>query len=144
MPWKRVDVMKERARFVARALAPDRNMSELCRQFGISRPTGYQWVGRYQEGGSFAKLSEHSRRPHRSPRQTPEAVEERVVELRRRYGWGARKLAVLLEREGIRVQEWTVHRILRRQGYVQKEDSRAACLETIRAGGAQRAVADGL
>ena len=144
MPWKRVDVMEERVRFVARALAPDRNMSELCRQFGISRPTGYQWVGRYQEGGSFAKLSEHSRRPHRSPRQTPEAVEERVVELRRRYGWGARKLAVLLEREGIRVQEWTVHRILRRQGYVQKEDSRAACLETIRAGGAQRAVADGL
>ena len=86
MPWKRVDVMEERVRFVARALAPDRNMSELCRQFGISRPTGYQWVGRYQEGGSFAKLSEHSRRPHRSPRQTPEAVEERVVELRRRYG----------------------------------------------------------
>ena len=95
---------------------------------GISR-TGYQWVGRYQEGGSFAKLSEHSRRPHRSPRQTPEAVEERVVELRRRYGWGARKLAVLLEREGIRVQEWTVHRILRRQGYVQKEDSRRPALK---------------
>ena len=129
MPWKRVDVMEERVRFVARALAPDRNMSELCRQFGISRPTGYQWVGRYQEGGSFAKLSEHSRRPHRSPRQTPEAVEERVVELRRRYGWGARKLAVLLEREGIRVQEWTVHRILRRQGYVQKEDSRRPALK---------------
>ena len=67
-----------------------------------------------------------------------------MVELRRRYGWGARKLAVLLEREGIRVQEWTVHRILRRQGYVAEGRLQAACLETIRAGGAQRAVADGL
>ncbi len=129
MPWKVQDVMEERIRFVARAIAPERNMSQLCREFGISRSTGYHWVSRYQKVKSFRNLTERSRRPHRSPRRTPAALEERVLELRNQYGWGARKLEVLLSREGIRVQERTINRILKRQGLVRKEEVQRPALK---------------
>ena len=41
MPWKECSVMDERLQFVARRLAGEA-MAELCREFGISRKTGYK------------------------------------------------------------------------------------------------------
>ena len=41
MPWKDVTVMDERIRFVARLLEGEQ-MAGLCREFGISRKTGYK------------------------------------------------------------------------------------------------------
>jgi transposase-like protein len=41
MPWKECKRMDERLRFVARLLAGEK-MSQVCREFGISRPTGYK------------------------------------------------------------------------------------------------------
>jgi hypothetical protein len=48
MSWKECSVMDERMQFVARRLAGE-PMAELCREFGISRKTGYKIVDRYQE-----------------------------------------------------------------------------------------------
>jgi transposase-like protein len=39
MPWKGCSVMDERLRFVAKLLDGEA-MSEVCREFGISRKTG--------------------------------------------------------------------------------------------------------
>jgi transposase InsO family protein len=90
-------------------------MSALCREFAISRPTGYLWLGRYREGKSIQELGEHSRRPQHSPQETAREVQRRVVELRgRRPDWGARKLRVLLQGEGIELPAVTIHRILQR------------------------------
>ena len=41
MPWKECSVVEERLRFVARLLDGEA-MTELCREFGISRKTGYK------------------------------------------------------------------------------------------------------
>ncbi len=61
MPWKASSVMEERLRFVARLLEGEA-MTEICREFGISRKTGYKIFDRYREHGLEA-LSDRSRRP---------------------------------------------------------------------------------
>jgi transposase InsO family protein len=116
MPFKETRVMDERIRFVLRALDRDCSFSFLCKEFGISRPTGYLWLRRYREVGSVLSLREHSRRPHHSPRKSPEELEDRVVILRLAYGWGARKLRELLVSEGFTVSESTINRILKSFG----------------------------
>lgn len=116
MPWKASSVMDERIRFVIEASRRERPLAAVCRDFGISRPTGYTWLSRYRTTGRVQDLQEHSRRPHRCVRQTEEAVTDRVVSLRLAYGWGARKLQVLLEREGVHISASTINRILKRQG----------------------------
>ena len=126
MPWKATDVMEQRIRFVARAVVPGSNVSGLCREFGISRPTGYYWLRRYREAGSVTGLQERSRRPRHSPGRTAEGVERRVVELRQTYGWGGKKLQVLLAKEGIRLSVSTVNRIVRRQGLVRRREAHHA------------------
>jgi transposase InsO family protein len=100
-------------------------MSAVCAEFGISRPTGYQWLKRFQSGGVSA-VREQSRRPVRSPRQTAETVEQRIVALRQAHpDWGGRKLQVLLAREGLTVPSGTVHRVLLRRDLVRIEDRHA-------------------
>jgi len=92
MPWKETTKMELKAEFVMLADQPNANMSQLCRRFDISRPTGYKWLRRYRAEG-LAGLAERPRRPHSSPNKTPAAIEALVVEARRRDpGWGGRKL----------------------------------------------------
>ena len=79
----------------------EKTMEQLCEEFEISRPTGYEWLRRYEKGG-IAGVVEKSRRPEHSPQRTAAGIEQRVVELRQqRPDWGARKLRVLLQREGV-------------------------------------------
>ncbi|MGO4842401.1 helix-turn-helix domain-containing protein, partial [Rhizobiaceae sp. 2RAB30] len=63
MPWKESSVMEERLRFVARLLDGE-GMSDVCREFGISRKTGYKILNRYKDDGLEA-LTDRSRRPVR-------------------------------------------------------------------------------
>jgi transposase-like protein len=117
MSWRTKDVEQQRVEFVVRASRGE-SLSALCREFEITRPTGYLWLRRFQQGGARA-LEEHSRRPRRSPRQTGADLERRIVQLREtRPDWGARKLAVLLEREGVVLPVITIHRVLVRHGLV--------------------------
>lgn len=110
-----MDVREQRVRFVVGASRHEKSMTALCEEFGISRPTGLLWLKRYQQEG-VAGIAERSRRPRHSPRLTPSALEDRVVALRDRYpDWGARKLQVLLEREGLMLPRSTLHRILLRR-----------------------------
>ena len=51
MPWRQTDPVLERTRFVLEAERSGIALSELCRRYGISRPTGYQWIRRYQAEG---------------------------------------------------------------------------------------------
>jgi transposase InsO family protein len=118
MPWKDESVMDQRIEFLVRARQEAVPLAQLCREYGISRQTGYEWCRRLEACGSFTALQERSRRPVHSPTKTPEALEERVVALRQRYGWGARKLQVLLAQEGVSLPEWTINRVLRRQGLI--------------------------
>src|SRR5882757_8029278 len=91
MPWKESSVMEERLRFVARLLEGE-PMSDLCREFGISRKTGYKIFVRYKEHGCAA-LTDRSRRPIRYANQLAHQVESLIVSLKRdKPFWGARKI----------------------------------------------------
>jgi transposase InsO family protein len=103
-------------------------MAALCREFGISRPTGYRWRRRFEQAGSVTGVRERSRRPQHSPERTAPAREQRVVELRQEYGWGAKKIAVLLQEEQTVLQVRTIHRILQRRGLVEKKHCQVPAL----------------
>jgi transposase InsO family protein len=123
MSWRLVDVRDQRVEFVVRASRGE-SLSGLCREYGISRPTGYVWQKRFREQG-VAGVEERSRRPLLSPQRTALPIEARIVALRRqRPDWGARKLAILLEREGVILPVITVHRVLVRHDLVLDQESR--------------------
>jgi transposase InsO family protein len=129
MAWRSLEVSEQRIRFVVEAHLGGSSLSGLCAKFGISRPTGYLWLERYRSGGA-ASIAERSRRPVSSPTRTAGLIEQRVVALRaERPDWGARKLAVLLEREGVLLPAATVHRILLRHGLVRIEDRHRQALK---------------
>jgi Helix-turn-helix domain len=79
MPWRECSVMDERMQFVARRLAGE-PMAELCREFGISRKTGYKLFDRYQECG-VQGLTDRSRRPYRYANQLPFQVENFILNM---------------------------------------------------------------
>lgn len=128
MPWKATSVMEERVKFIVRALQTEVNFKALCREFGISRQTGYRWLNRYLMVGSLPQVGELSRRPHRSPAKTKSKCEHRVVELRRKYGWGGKKLQVILAREGVQLPVITINRIIKRNGLIKREISHRPAL----------------
>lgn len=107
-----------REEFVRLALAPGANKRELMRRFGISAPTGYKWIKRFECGGPEA-LKDQSRRPKGSPGRTPACMERMVVEARTEFpDWGGRKLARVLKNRGVRKvpSASTITEILRRHG----------------------------
>ena len=129
MAWKMVDKREQRVQFVVRASEAGSNLSQLCREFEISRPTGYLWLQRWQREKT-AGMEDKSRRPQKCPGQTSAEVEQQVVELRRqRPDWGARKLRVLLAERGVKLPVITVHRVLLRHGLVRAEDRHEAAVQ---------------
>jgi transposase InsO family protein len=129
MPWKTMDVREQRVSFVVTARRGEKPFRALCEEFGISRPTGYSWLSRYEQDG-LVGIAERSRRPLSSPDRTPPEIEAQVVALRRRYpDWGARKLRVLLRRQGITLARSTIHRVLLRQGLISDGDSHSPALQ---------------
>ena len=96
MPWTVSGVVEKRKEFLTDYLSGDWTMSELCRMYGISRPTGYAVVERYGAGGN-AGLEERSCAPRRHPNQTPAEIEQLVLGLRRQHPlWGPRPLKKVL------------------------------------------------
>jgi transposase InsO family protein len=123
-----MEIHDQRVRFVVSASRGEQSMSDLCREFEISRPTGYQWLKRYRASG-VAGIRETSRRPQKSPKRTAAEIERRIGELRReRPDWGARKLSVLLRQQGVAIPAATVHRVLLRLGLVRVEDRHCPAL----------------
>jgi transposase len=81
MPWKDATIMDERIRFVARLLEGEQ-MACLCREFQISRKTGYKIFDRYKDCG-LESLTDRIRRPFRYGNQLPLQVETAIVTLKR-------------------------------------------------------------
>src|SRR5438046_1520678 len=121
MQWKECSVMDERMRFVIR-LKDGESMASLCREFGISRKTGYKILERYEECG-LEGLTDRARRPHRYANQLPEQIEAASVAAKReKPSWGARKIRERLLRRlphEVKVPACsTIHAILDRRGLV--------------------------
>jgi transposase InsO family protein len=122
MPWRECKRMDERLRFVARLLDGEK-MTRLCREFGISRPTGYKIFGRYKDLG-LAGLEDRNRRPYRHANRLPFQVERTIVALRReRRSWGAAKIREKLIRDFPMIKtpaKSTIHAVLARHGLVEQ------------------------
>jgi len=118
MPWKIESVMEQRLQFVIEARQQGATMSELCRRYGISRETGYKWLKRYESKLRVEALQDQTRRPHHSPQRTSEEQEQKVLAVRDKTGWGARKIHDVLARTIKPPPVITIHRILQRQGRI--------------------------
>ncbi len=113
--------MEEKLRFVFEYELGERSMTELCQRYEIAHETGYLWLRRYRQAGA-AGLSEHSRAAHRHSNQTPEDLEQLVLELRQAHmRWGPGKLKWVLERDEPG-RTWpaasTIGALLKREGLV--------------------------
>jgi putative transposase len=120
MPWRECCKMDERLRFVARLLEGEK-MAVLCRQFDISRKTGYKIFERYKSCG-IEGLTDRSRRPYRQANRLPFQVETLLVRLKKEHpSWGAPKIREKIRRLHSEISLpaiSTVHAVLDRHGLV--------------------------
>lgn len=119
MAWKEVLVMEERSCFVLLAEKHQQSFSSLCKEYGISRKTGYKWVARYQKYG-LGSLREFNRRPMSCPHKTSVKIEKLILRERRKHKtWGPKKLRDILIKEhhiAMPPAESTIGEILKRNG----------------------------
>jgi transposase InsO family protein len=133
MPWKETNVTEQRLQFVVALQRPGATLSGVCREFGVSRPTGRKWRNRARQGPLMAALANQSSRPRRSPRQTPPQVLEAVVTLRQQYGWAGAKLQPLLYAQGITLSVATIDRLIRRAGLTDPDEQHRPALRRFTA-----------
>ena len=100
--------MEQRLEFVVRWSKHDASMAELCRQFGISRKSGYYWLAQYRADGVDG-LKPHSRAAHHHPNAISDEVCAAVLRAKAAHpSWGPKKLGLLPgEPEHIRA-DWPV------------------------------------
>ncbi len=126
MPWKECKPMDERVRFIARLLEGEQ-MASLCREFGISRVTGYKIFARYKECGVDG-LQDRSRRPYRHANKLPYQIERCIHGIKREHPtWGAPKIRDKLLRSFAIAKPpaiSTVHAVLDRHGLVTRRKRR--------------------
>ena len=125
MPWESKTVEKIRKDFIQKAIQKEISLSELCREYGISRPTAYKWIARYQNGEGF---KDRSHEAIFKPRKTPVEKEELILYTREEHPtWGPRKIKRLLEDKGFKElpATSTIADILKRNSCITKEASEA-------------------
>ena len=123
MSWETKTVMEQRKQFVLDASAEDANISELCRQYSISRKTGHKWINRAELG---LPLCDQSRRPHRQPSKTANNIEQEIIQLRLQHpSWGGKTIRAALEAAGVEglPSDKTCCNILKRNSLVDPVES---------------------
>lgn len=123
MPWRVESMKSQKQKFILLYETGHFTKTELCKEFGISRPTGDAIIKRYHEEGWNA-LEERSRQHKDHPFKTPERIENEIIRIRTRYkNWGARKIRYLLLKEYDEEEipsETTVNGIMKKNGLTKK------------------------
>jgi transposase InsO family protein len=122
MPWKETTTMEQKIEFICEWRTGKYAITELCKNFEISRPTAYKLIARFEEMG-FDGLRELSRKPKKShPYKTNEKVINAILKFKEKHKlWGAKKIRILLFNdftEEIIPSVITVHNILKTHGLV--------------------------
>lgn len=124
MPWKESYRMSERMKFILRLESGER-MIDLCREFRVSRKTGYKFLDRYKRFGAKG-LFDESRAPIVVRNKTPDSLVSLIVNLKReKTTWGAAKIReILLKRySDLNIPcVGTIHNVLDRNGLTKKRD----------------------
>lgn len=124
MPWRETSVIFLRKEFIQLVMNGG-NLSRVCENFGISRPTGYKWIHRYNAKGEDG-LMDRSRRPDRSPGRVNVDIENAAIEVREKHSsWGGRKIRQRLVDLGYKQvpAASTITAILRRNGRIDPVES---------------------
>ncbi len=82
MPWKESRIVDQRLQFLSSYQKEEMSLSDLCREFGVSRPTGYRWITRYKEAGPEGLL-DLSSRPHNCSHAISETTKNATLAFRR-------------------------------------------------------------
>jgi len=126
MAWEERTVEQMREEFARRVLAQERSKAALCREYGISRPTGDKWIERFQQGEA---MTNRSRAPKSVPGRIPAELEAEIVQLRKCYpAIGAVKLRRMMEDQGRANLPCarTFNNIFQRHDLIGQEESAAA------------------
>lgn len=129
MGWSEVTAVDQRRKFMQVLHSEDNpGVAALCREFSISRKTGYKWIARYRELGEDG-LVDLSRASHSHPNSVSAEMEQLVIEARQAHpSWGAKKLLPWLQRKNPQGEKWpcvaTVSSILERNQLVRSRKRR--------------------
>ena len=120
MPWKETTTMEQKIEFICEWRTGKYTITELCKNFEISRPTAYKLIHRFENQG-YEGLREQSRTPRKHPNETKENIVEGILKLKRKYPrWGAKKIKKLLFNDFTKEKipsVVTVHNILKKNGF---------------------------
>ena len=124
MTWKVTTTMEQKIEFICEWRTQKYSITELCNAFGISRPTAYKLIHRFQNEG-VEGLMEHSKTPWNHPNKTEEKIEQKIIQLKEKHSlWGAKKIRRLLlndcDQEEV-PSVVTVHKILKQNGFVKPQ-----------------------
>lgn len=78
MPWKIMNTMDQKIQLIADWQSQYFSITDLSQKYGLSRPTIYKWLERYEELG-IEGLKEQSRTPQYSPNQTKDAIVKLII-----------------------------------------------------------------
>ena len=126
MPFVKETVEMKREEFVKAAEGRKKTISALCREYGISRPTGYLWIERYRNGEGYR---DRSKAPFKTANKTREGMEKKIVEARlKEPAIGAVKIRQMLKNSGETGLPCasTINAILKRNELITRESSQAA------------------
>jgi hypothetical protein len=120
--------VRDRYRAVVLADTPESPLSKrnLANNIGLEPRQFNRIIERYKKYG-IAGLRRQSRRPHNSPNRSPDWLEEMIVKVREKTGFGEIHIAALintsmeLQKVPVRVNKSTVYRALVRRGIIDAE-----------------------
>ena len=123
MPWNDRNKMTIKRELVLKLLTNEQSITNLCKEYGISRKTAYKWLKRYENDGIIG-LEDKPKVPFQTKSTNYEHV-ELIINTRRKFpAWGGRKLRVYLINEGYDVpSEPTFNRILKKHGLIDVSES---------------------
>lgn len=128
MPWKETKKMDQRIKFAQEALTTP-NFQELCKEYGISRKTGYKWKERYEDLGASG-MQDQSRRPRSHRSKLDEDVVCEIILLKNAHKkWGPAKIRELYRRKHPHKNlpsESSFKRVLKKAGLTELRKRRVA------------------
>jgi transposase InsO family protein len=99
MPFRKRTALEERKEFIAAWRRDSLSFAELCREYGVSRKTGYKWTSRFDAEGESG-LEERSRAPHQQANALSSDTVSQLVAVREKHPtWGPRKILAFLEKQ---------------------------------------------
>ena len=121
MPWKETTAMEQKIEFICEWRTGKYTITELCKNFEISRPTAYKLIDRFENHG-YDGLRELSRTPRKHPNETKESIIKGILKLKKKHSrWGAKKIKILLFNDFTEEEipsVVTIHNILKKNGFV--------------------------